>query len=70
MAPAWAALGADGGASCAGDAIVGGALAVPRTPRRGVALDESVAAANPYRPPGARVAGTRGGLPDRFTGDR
>jgi len=31
---------------------------------------EDVAAANPYRAPGARVAGTVGGLPDRFVGDR
>jgi hypothetical protein len=36
----------------------------------GVALDEAVAARHPYRAPGARIAGTRGGLPDRFTGDR
>lgn len=69
MAPAWSALAA-GDTAFGVDAIVDGTLAVPDGPGLGVALDESVAAANPYRPPGARVAGTRGGLPDRFTGDR
>jgi L-alanine-DL-glutamate epimerase-like enolase superfamily enzyme len=68
MAPAWAALGV--GASFAVDTIVDGTIGVPDAPGLGVALDESVAGANPYRPPGGRVAGTRGGLPDRFTGDR
>ncbi|HET7652213.1 MAG TPA: mandelate racemase/muconate lactonizing enzyme family protein [Acidimicrobiales bacterium] len=71
MAPAWAALAADGaGRTLTIDAIADGTIGVPDTPGLGVALDEAVAAANPYRPPGARVAGTRGGLPDRFTGDR
>jgi L-alanine-DL-glutamate epimerase-like enolase superfamily enzyme len=68
MAPAWAALGV--GASFAVDTSVDGTIGVPDAPGLGVALDESVAGANPYRPPGGRVAGTRGGLPDRFTGDR
>ena len=36
----------------------------------GVELDEDALDRNPYRPPGARVAGTVGGLPDRFVGDR
>lgn len=52
------------------DAIVDGSIAVPTGPGLGVDLDEEVAAAAPYRPPGARVAGTVGGLPDRFSGDR
>jgi L-alanine-DL-glutamate epimerase-like enolase superfamily enzyme len=56
MAPAWAALGV--GASFAVDTIVDGTIGVPDAPGLGVALDESAAAANPYRPPGARVAGT------------
>lgn len=68
MAPAWEALGT--GAALGVDAIVDGALPVPDGPGLGVGVDEAAAAANPYRPPGARVAGTRGGLPDRFTGDR
>jgi L-alanine-DL-glutamate epimerase-like enolase superfamily enzyme len=65
---AWAALG--GGARFAVDAIDDGWIAVPDTPGLGVDLDEVAAAGLPYRPPGARVAGTVGGLPDRFTGDR
>lgn len=69
MAPAWSALGA-GDVDVGVGAIVDGTIGVPDTPGLGVALDEAAAAANPYRPPGARVAGTRGGLPDRFTGDR
>lgn len=66
LVPAWEALGvgADLGA------VVDGALTVPDTPGLGVALDEAAAAAHPYTPPGARVAGTVGGLPDRFVGDR
>jgi L-alanine-DL-glutamate epimerase-like enolase superfamily enzyme len=51
-------------------AIVDGSLAVPTGPGLGVNLDETAAKAHPYRPPGARVAGTVGGLPDRFVGDR
>ncbi|HEX7095932.1 MAG TPA: mandelate racemase/muconate lactonizing enzyme family protein [Acidimicrobiales bacterium] len=68
MATAWSALGT--GADLGPDAIVDGALVLPSTPGLGVELDEKCAADNPYRPPGRRVAGTRGGLPDRFTGDR
>jgi L-alanine-DL-glutamate epimerase-like enolase superfamily enzyme len=64
----WAAFG--GGDRLAIDAIVDGELAIPDTPGLGVVLDESAVAANPYSPPGARVAGSRSGLPDRFVGDR
>ena len=42
----------------------------PPAPGLGVDLDEAAATSHPYRPPGARVAGTVGGLPDRFVGDR
>lgn len=52
------------------DAIDAGMLAVPTAPGLGVALDEGAVAAHPYQAPGARVAGTVGGLPDRFVGDR
>ena len=68
MAPAWAALGT--GVPLGVDAIVDGEIAIPDGPGLGVGVDTAAAAANPYTPPGARVAGTRGGLPDRFTGDR
>lgn len=68
LIPAWDALGV--GAVLGLDGIVDGALAVPAGPGLGVRLAEDVAAANPYRAPGARVAGTVGGLPDRFVGDR
>lgn len=52
------------------DAVVDGHVAIPDTPGIGVSLVESAAAAHPYEPPGARAAGTTGGLPDRFVGDR
>lgn len=52
------------------DAVVDGTLAVPDAPGLGVVLDERAASAASYCPPGARVAGTVGGIPDRFTGDR
>lgn len=68
MAPAWAALGL--GADFSIDAIDGGTLFVPDGPGLGAALDTEAADANPYSPPGGRVAGTREGLPDRFVGDR
>jgi L-alanine-DL-glutamate epimerase-like enolase superfamily enzyme len=68
LLPAWAALG--DGAPLGLDAIAGGALPVPDGPGLGVALDEDAAAEHPYAPPGRRVAGTVGGLPDRFVGDR
>lgn len=68
LVPAWDALGV--GAPLGTGAIVDGSVAVPDGPGLGVRLAEDVAAANPYRIPGARVAGTVGGLPDRFVGDR
>lgn len=68
LAPSWAAFGK--GLDLGSSAIVDGELAVPDTPGLGIALDEAAIAARPYRPPGARVAGSRGGLPDRFVGDR
>ena len=52
------------------DHLVDGCLAVPATTGLGVTVDPDALAAHPYRPPGARVAGTVGGLPDRFVGDR
>lgn len=67
LLPAWEALGTAG--SLGSDAIADGMLAVPAGPGLGVAVDEGVAAAHPYRVPGARVSGTVGGLPDRFCGD-
>jgi D-galactarolactone cycloisomerase len=68
LAGVWDRFGA--GADFGVGAIVDGTLAVPSAPGLGVDLDEAAAAASPYRPPGTRVAGTVGGLPDRFTGDR
>jgi len=50
-------------------AIVDGALAVPGTPGLGIGIDEAAVRAHPYEAPGARVAGTTSGLPDRFVGD-
>jgi D-galactarolactone cycloisomerase len=68
LIPAWDALGV--GAPLGPDAIEGGSIAIPSGPGLGVRLAEDVAAEHPYRAPGARVAGTVGGLPDRFVGDR
>jgi len=69
---AWHALGA--GAELGLEAVVDGELPVPEGPGLGVALDEAVALANPYRPPqhlaGVRGGGGRDGFPGRFTGDR
>jgi D-galactarolactone cycloisomerase len=76
---AWEALGV--GAELGLSAITDGELAVPDGPGLGVSLDEDVARANPYHPPGHLAgvragtvnthAGTaRAGFPDRFTGDR
>jgi len=64
LAPAWSALGTRR------LEIVDGAIAVPDGPGLGIELVEQVAAEHPYRRPGARVAGTVAGLPDRFVGDR
>jgi D-galactarolactone cycloisomerase len=68
LAPVWGRLGA--GPVFGPEAIVDGAIAIPDTPGLGVDLDEETAARHPYQLPGTRVAGSRGGLPDRFTGDR
>jgi L-alanine-DL-glutamate epimerase-like enolase superfamily enzyme len=68
LAPAWEAL--SGRSSFGPDNLVDGHLAIPDGAGLGCALDEVIAAGNPYRPPGTRVAGSTGGLPDRFVGDR
>lgn len=68
LLPVWEAFGS--GAPLGLEAIVDGQLPVPDTPGLGVAIDEAAAGSHPYRPPGTRVAGTTGGLPDRFVGDR
>ncbi len=68
MASAWATFGRD--CNFGPDAIVDGALDIPSGLGLGVELDEAAVSAHPYQPPGARLAGTIGGLPDRFVGDR
>jgi D-galactarolactone cycloisomerase len=68
LAPSWSTFG--GRTAFDFESIVDGCLAVPTAPGLGVELDEHAVAQHPYRPPGARVAGTVGGLPDRFVGDR
>lgn len=68
LASSWATFGRD--SHFGPDSIVDGALGIPSAPGLGVDLDEAAVAAHPYQPPGARVAGTVGGLPDRFVGDR
>ena len=68
MAPSWAAFSP--GAALGTDTIEDGTIAVPAGPGLGLTLDEAAVAAHPYRAPGARVAGSRAGLPDRFVGDR
>jgi D-galactarolactone cycloisomerase len=68
MAPAWEAFGLTN--PFAPEAIVDGHVTVPDGSGLGIDLDEAAVAAHPYRTPGTRVAGTRGGLPDRFVGDR
>jgi D-galactarolactone cycloisomerase len=68
LAASWSTFG--GAVNFGPDAIVNGSLAVPTGPGLGVDLDEAATQSHPYRPPGARVAGTVGGLPDRFVGDR
>jgi L-alanine-DL-glutamate epimerase-like enolase superfamily enzyme len=67
LIPVWETLG-DAPFSPAD--IVAGELAIPAGPGLGVRLVEAEAASRPYRKPGTRVAGTVGGLPDRFVGDR
>jgi L-alanine-DL-glutamate epimerase-like enolase superfamily enzyme len=68
LASAWERFGR--GAALGTDAIVNGHLPVPAGPGLGVDLDEEEAASAPYQAPGTRVAGTVGGIADRFTGDR
>jgi len=68
MAPSWAAFSP--GTPLGPDAIEDGTIAVPAGPGLGLSLDETAVVAHSYRPPGARVAGSRAGLPDRFVGDR
>lgn len=68
LATSWATFGRE--CNFGPEAIVDGTLGVPSLPGLGVELDEAAIAAHPYQPPGARVAGTVGGLPDRFVGDR
>ena len=58
------------GAGVGTESVVDGHLPVPSGPGLGVELDEQAAEASPYRPPGARVAGSVAGIADRFTGDR
>jgi L-alanine-DL-glutamate epimerase-like enolase superfamily enzyme len=65
---AWERFGS--GATLGIEAIAEGHLPVPDGPGLGVDLDEEAAEASPYQPPGTRVAGTVGGIGDRFTGDR
>lgn len=66
--PVWAEFGT--GTTLGLEAIVDGHLAAPTTPGLGVGIDLARANAHPYIAPGARVAGTTTGLPDRFVGDR
>jgi D-galactarolactone cycloisomerase len=68
LIPVWDTLGT--GAALGLEAIVDGTIAIPTGPGLGVGLDEAAAAANPYELPGARMAGTTTGIPDRFVGDR
>ncbi|MFK8024217.1 MAG: mandelate racemase/muconate lactonizing enzyme family protein [Ilumatobacter sp.] len=68
LVPVWDTFGT--GAPLGPDAVVAGKLAIPDTVGLGVGLDEARAAEYPYEPPGVRAAGTTGGLPDRFVGDR
>jgi len=58
------------GADLTLEAVVDGQIAIPDSPGLGVELNEEAAGRYPYQPPGTRVAGTQGGLPDRFVGDR
>jgi D-galactarolactone cycloisomerase len=68
LIPMWETFGA--GASFGIEALHDGRLPIPDQPGLGVAIDESAIADHPYQLPGARVAGTTTGLPDRFVGDR
>jgi D-galactarolactone cycloisomerase len=66
--PAHAAL--SGTDVFAPERIVDGCLALPPGPGLGVELDLAAASQHPYVPPARRVAGTVGGVPDRFVGHR
>jgi L-alanine-DL-glutamate epimerase-like enolase superfamily enzyme len=66
--PAHAAL--SGTDVFAAERIVDGCLPLPSGPGLGVDLDLTAAAQHPYVPPARRVAGSVGGLPDRFVGHR
>ena len=68
LLPVWETFGE--GATLGLDSIVDGTLPVPTSPGLGVSISESACADHPYEAPGARVAGTTTGLPDRFVGDR
>jgi L-alanine-DL-glutamate epimerase-like enolase superfamily enzyme len=68
LLPVWSTFGT--GVELGLDAIVDGNLPIPDQPGLGVGIDTDATTANPYEPPGARVAGTTTGLPDRFVGDR
>jgi D-galactarolactone cycloisomerase len=68
FAAAWSAFGV--GPELGPEAIVDGQLAVPSGPGLGMSLNEAAFAAYPYQAPGAGVAGSVQGLPDRFVGDR
>lgn len=68
LIPVWETLGT--GAPLGPAAIEDGTIAIPDGPGLGVGLDDIQAAAHPYELPGARLAGTTTGIPDRFVGDR
>jgi D-galactarolactone cycloisomerase len=68
MAPAWSALSATN--RFAPTHIRDGHLAIPDDPGLGCNLDLDAVRSHPYINPGARLAGTVSGLPDRFVGDR
>jgi L-alanine-DL-glutamate epimerase-like enolase superfamily enzyme len=68
LAGVWETFGT--GAPLGPESIVDGRIPVPSSPGLGVGVDEAAVAAHPYAVPGARAAGTRSGLPDRFVGDR
>jgi L-alanine-DL-glutamate epimerase-like enolase superfamily enzyme len=68
LANCWSTFGK--GPDVGPEAIVDGAIAVPDGPGLGMDIDDAAVAAHPYQAPGARVAGTVSGLPDRFVGDR
>ncbi len=66
LVPVWEQLGLDLPVGL--ESIVDGTVAIPDAPGLGVRVDEDAAAKHPYQAPGARVAGTTTGVPDRFVG--